>query len=129
MLNGSDITSAVEVARKAKNELMSGQVPIEQLYLSKQLKTDYKTDNHAHVQVAKKMRDRAPGSEPQTGDRVRYVIVKGDKKSKLYEKSEDPVYVMEQKIPLDYDYYFKNQMLTPILNLIGSVIPEDKIFV
>lgn len=129
MLNGSDITSALEVARKAKNELMSGQVPIEQLYLSKQLKTDYKTDNHAHVQVVKKMRERAPGSEPQTGDRVRYVIVCGSKKSKLYEKSEDPVYVTENNIPLDYEYYFKNQMLTPIMNLIGSVIPEDKIFV
>jgi DNA polymerase delta subunit 1 len=74
------------------------------------------------------MRERAPGSEPQQGDRVRYVIVQGPKKSKLYERSEDPEYVKANNIPLDYKYYFENQMLTPIMDMLGSVISKDKIF-
>jgi len=128
LLNGNDITTALQVARDAKQELLNGQVPMEMLYLSKALRSGYKSENLAHVQVVKKMRERAPGSEPQQGDRVRYVIVQGPKKSKLYERSEDPEYVKANNIPLDYKYYFENQMLTPIMDMLGSVISKDKIF-
>ena len=47
--------------------------------------------NMAHVQVMHKMRERKPGSEPQSGDRVPYVLVKTDDPSaKAFEKAEDP---------------------------------------
>ena len=46
------------------------------------------------------MRKRDPGSAPTLGDRVAYVIIKtgGDKN---YEKSEDPLYVLENSLPID----------------------------
>jgi len=40
------------------------------------------------------MRKRDAASAPNVGDRVAYVIVKGTKNSKLYEKSEDPIWVL-----------------------------------
>jgi DNA polymerase delta subunit 1 len=42
---------------------------------------------------------------PQLGDRVPYVIISGPKGMALYEKSEDPVFVMENNIPIDTEYY------------------------
>jgi DNA polymerase delta subunit 1 len=47
--------------------------------------------NQAHVQVVTKMRERKPGSEPQSGDRVPYLLTKtGDPKAKAFEKSKIP---------------------------------------
>jgi len=40
------------------------------------------------------MRDRDEASAPTVGDRVAYVMIKGLKGSKGYEKSEDPLYVL-----------------------------------
>ena len=39
------------------------------------------------------MRKRDPGTAPNIGDRIQYVIIKGEKGSKNYENSEDPIYV------------------------------------
>jgi DNA polymerase delta subunit 1 len=53
-----------------------------------------------------KVRDEA--SAPTVGDRVAYVMVKGAKGSKGYEKSEDPLYVLQNNIPIDYQFYLDN---------------------
>lgn len=56
----------------------------------------------AHVELANKMRERDEASAPTVGDRVAYVMVKAVKGSKNYEKSEDPLYVLQNNIPIDY---------------------------
>ena len=43
----------------------------------------------------------------QIGDRIPYVIIAGTKTAKNYEKVEDPIYVLTNDIPLDYDYYIE----------------------
>jgi DNA polymerase delta subunit 1 len=47
------------------------------------------------------MRKRDEASAPNVGDRVAYVMVKGTKGSKGYEKSEDPIYVLNNNLPID----------------------------
>ena len=47
----------------------------------------------------------AQGSAPKLGDRVPYVIVTGAKKDPTYMKSEDPLYVLENNLPIDTEYY------------------------
>jgi len=42
----------------------------------------------AHVELAERMRKRDPGSAPQVGDRVAYVIIDKGKNAPAYEKSE-----------------------------------------
>lgn len=54
------------------------------------------------------MGKRDPGSAPNIGDRIPYVIIAGMKQAKNYEKVEDPIYVLKNDIPLDYDYYIEN---------------------
>jgi DNA polymerase delta subunit 1 len=79
-----------------------------------------------HFQVRTKMKMRAPGSEPQQGDRVSFVVAKGP--GKLFEKAEDPVWVREHSVPLDYDYYFTNQLKKPVQDLLEPLVSADDIF-
>jgi len=125
ILESSDPCPVIEAARTAARTLMSGKVPIEKLLMSKQLGSSYKV-MQPHVNVRDKMRERVPGSEPQQGDRVSFVIVKGH--GKMYEKAEDPVWVRENVIPLDYQYYFTNQFQKPVQDLLEPIITPGTIF-
>jgi DNA polymerase delta subunit 1 len=64
----------------------------------------------AHVELAQKMKQRDAASAPNVGDRVAYVMVKGLKGSKGYQNSEDPIYVLNNNLPIDYSYYIDNQI-------------------
>ena len=64
--------------------------------------------NLAHVILAEKMKQRDAASAPNVGDRVAYVVVKGTKGSKAYEKSEDPIFALENNLPIDTTYYIEN---------------------
>ena len=125
ILESSDPRPVIEAARAAARELMTGQVPMEKLLMSKQLAAAYKVPT-PHVAVRDKMKARAPGSEPQQGDRVAFVIVKGD--GKMFEKAEDPAWVREKNTPIDYHYYFTNQFKKPVQDLLEPLVPPDVIF-
>ena len=125
VLESSDPRPVIEAAREAARDLMNGKVPMEKLLMSKQLAADYKV-KMAHVEVRDKIRARAPGSEPQQGDRVPFVIIKGP--GKMYEKAEDPAWVREKGIPVDYDYYFSNQFKKPVQDLLEPLVSADQIF-
>ena len=141
VLNAPDIGPPMELAKERAIELLSGDVPNEKLVLSKSLSDSYKVNgesvsvtgprigeiNQAHVQVVHKMRDRKPGSEPQSGDRVPFLLTKtDDHKAKGFEKSEDPNYVEENNIPVDYHYYFVNKFLNPVCDLLEPLFDDPK---
>ena len=125
MLESSNPRPVIELARDSARELINGKVPIEKLLMSKQLASDYKVPM-PHVTVRDKMRERAPGSEPQQGDRVPFVIVKGH--GRMFEKAEDPTWVVENNVPVDYEYYFTNQFKKPIQDLLEPLISAEYIF-
>ena len=125
VLESSDPRPVIDAAREAARDLMNGKVPMEKLLMSKQLAADYKV-KMAHVEVRDKIRARAPGSEPQQGDRVPFVIIKGS--GKMYEKAEDPTWVLEKGVPIDYDYYFSNQFKKPVQDLLEPLVSADQIF-
>jgi DNA polymerase delta subunit 1 len=125
MLESSNPRPVIELARESARELINGKVPIEKLLMSKQLASDYKVPM-PHVTVRDKMRERAPGSEPQQGDRVPFVIVKGS--GRMFEKAEDPIWVAENNVPIDYEYYFTNQFKKPIQDLLEPLISAEYIF-
>jgi len=120
MLESSDPRPVILTARQAAEDLVTGRIPPEKLMMSKQLGTGYKTDALPHVAVRDKMRARAPGSEPQQGDRVQFLVVQGP--GKLFEKVEDPEWVREHSTPIDYQYYFTNQFKKPVLDLLEPLV-------
>lgn len=81
----------------------------------------------AHVELAEKMKKRDAGSAPTLGDRVAYVIVKSTKGAAAYEKSEDPIYVLEHNLPIDTKYYLENQLSKPLMRIFEPIIknPEE----
>lgn len=75
-----------------------------------------------HVELAKRMRKRDPGSAPVTGDRVPYVITAGAKDSPAYLRSEDPVYVLDNGLSVDANYYLHNQLSKPLVRIFEPII-------
>lgn len=51
------------------------------------------------------MKRRDEASAPLIGDRVAYVFIKKNKDSKGFEKAEDPLYALENNLPLDFEHY------------------------
>ena len=68
--------------------------------------------------------DSVSGSAPALGDRVAYVIIKGSKDARAYEKSEDPLYVLENNIPIDTRYYLENQLSKPLLRIFEPILGD-----
>ncbi|KAJ7256390.1 DNA polymerase family B-domain-containing protein [Mycena rebaudengoi] len=95
-----------------------------QLVITKALsKTDYVV-RQAHVELVARMKKRGAGRFPVLGDRVVYVITKGRKGAAVYEKSEDPLYVLENNIPLDTQYYLNNQLSKPLMRIFEPILGE-----
>ena len=119
VLNSEDPRPAIEYARTSAKTLLKGKVDSKELTMSKQLGADYKT-RVPHVEVRDKIRKRAPGSEPQNGDRVAFLITKVP--GLLCDKAEDPSWVTDNKIPLDYVYYFEHQLVKPVCDLLEPLV-------
>jgi len=109
---------------------------LEYFTLSKTLKAleNYKPDkktgkiSQAHVMLAQRMKERDPGSAPQTNERVQYCFIekKGDQKSFLQgDLIENPQYIEQENLKLDYTYYIKKQLKTPIEQLFKYVAEEQ----
>lgn len=41
-----------------------------------------------------------------------------------YEKSEDPIYVLENNIPIDTKYYLDNQLTNPLMRIFEPILGE-----
>ena len=80
----------------------------------------------AHVELAERMRKRDAGSAPTMGDRVAYVIIQGSKGAAAYEKSEDPIFVLENSIPIDTTYYLEQQLKNPLMSIFEPMLGESK---
>jgi hypothetical protein len=142
ILESSEPEPPQVLARQRALELLTGDVPHSKLVLSQSLSDTYKVKgipvsikdidrswdiSMSHVQVHNKMRQRKPGSEPQSGDRVPYILTKTeDHRARAFEKAEDPVYVEEHDIPVDYHYYFLNKFLNPVCDLLEPLVPGAK---
>ncbi|CAH8570693.1 DNA polymerase delta catalytic subunit, variant 2 [Schistosoma haematobium] len=124
-----DPNAAISYAQSVISDLLCNRIDISQLVISKELtKTDEEySGKQAHVELAAKMRKRDPGSAPNLGDRVPYVITAvGGKNTAAYAKAEDPLYVLEHNIPIDTKYYLENQLANPLLRIFEPILGEVK---
>ena len=80
----------------------------------------------AMLVLAQRMTKRDAGSAPGLGDRVAYVMIKGATGSKNFERSEDPIYVLEHNVPIDTRYYLDNQLAKPLGRIFEPILGETK---
>lgn len=119
---------ATEHAKQTISDLLCNRIDISQLVITKELaKTDEEyAGKQAHVELAHRMRKRDAGSAPQLGDRVPYVIIAAAKGTAAYLKSEDPIFVLENNVPIDTQYYLENQLSKPLMRIFEPILGEKK---
>jgi DNA polymerase delta subunit 1 len=121
-----DLDGAQDYVKETISSLLHNKIDLSVLVITKALsKSDY-TAKQAHVELAERMRKRDAGSAPTLGDRVAYVIIKGAGGSKNYERSEDPIFVLENNIPIDTKYYLDNQLANPLARIFEPILGEKK---
>jgi len=124
LLVKKDKDSAVNYVKKTISDLLCNRVDLSMLVISKsysKAEEDY-AGKQAHVELAKRMKKRDAASAPKIGDRVAYVITQGCKGAKNFEKAEDPIWVLEHNLSIDYQYYLKNQLEQPLTRIFEPVI-------
>ena len=125
-----NVQGAIDYAKSTIGDLLQNKLDISMLVISKSLgksadDADY-TNKQAHVELAMRMKKRDAGSAPNVGDRVAYVIIQAAKGAPAYEKSEDPVWVLEHNIPIDTEYYLTNQLSNPLTRIFEPIIPNPQ---
>lgn len=125
-----DVPGAIDYAKGTIADLLQNKLDISMLVITKSLgksadDADYSA-KQAHVELAMRMRKRDAGSAPNVGDRVAYVIIQAAKGAPAYEKSEDPVYVLENNLPIDTEYYLTNQLSNPLTRIFEPIISNPQ---
>lgn len=106
---------SIEYTKNTIHDLLNNRIDISWLVITKSLSknineedtegvgVDGKTKGYkvrmAHTELAMKIKKRDPANAPNIGDRIPYVITKGAKGARAYEKAEDPVFAMENDLP------------------------------
>jgi len=114
------------ILKNAIDSLRRGEL-LSDLIISKTLKSTYKNNNLPHVVVANKRRERGEIIPPN--ERIEYVfkVTDGPKNEPQYKKAEDPKFVIENNIPIDYDYYIKSQLEKPLTALLELLFDKQEI--
>jgi len=107
---GTKTDYAISICRDEYRRTLEGNVRFEELILSKGMskpEDEYAKDNRvpAHISLVRRIKRRRPGTEPQAGDRVFYVLVDKGHKSYVHKMSARPEDVLEHNLPIAYWKY------------------------
>lgn len=126
ILEDRNVEEAEEYVKRTIADLLQNKVDLSQLVISKQLSRQDYANKQPHVELAERMRKRDAGSAPNVGDRVAYVIIKTAAGDKNYEKSEDPLYVLDHGLPIDTKYYLDNQLSKPLTRIFEPILGDKR---
>lgn len=127
ILKQRDIEGAVRFSQSVIEDILMQRIDLSLLITTKSYSRDaedYKTPQ-AHVELAKRMAKRDPTTAPRVGERIPFVMIQGEKKSKAYEKAEDPLYVLANDVPLDTKYYI-DHLVKPLCRVLKSVVENPE---
>lgn len=125
ILEERNVAKAERFVKQTIADLLQNRVDLSQLVITKAYSKHEYDGKQAHVELAKRMKKRDAGSAPTLGDRVAYVIINSSS-TKNYEKSEDPLYVLENSLPIDVKYYLENQLSNPLMRIFEPILGEKK---
>jgi DNA polymerase delta subunit 1 len=120
-----DVEGAIKYTKRTISKLLMNKIDISQLIISKSLSKSPDSDDYkvrmAHVELARKLAKRDPATAPVVGDRVPYVMTQKGPRAKGYEKAEDPLYVLQNNLPIDTQYYLTNQLTKPLTRIFEPI--------
>jgi DNA polymerase I len=114
ILREQDVKKAARYVRDVLDRLAKGQVPLEKLTIVKGVTKDIRAYDgvQPHIELAKKLMRRDPAKGSMVGERLEFVIVKGNQM--LSKRAEDPAFVREKGLEIDSNYYIESQLLPPL---------------
>ncbi len=123
ILVARDVPGAVAYVKATIADLLMNRMDLSLLVITKGLTQEVEEyDNKAaHVELARKMKARDAATAPAVGDRIPYVIVKAAKGVKAYEKSEDPIFALENNLPIDCQHYL-HYLAKPLLRIFEPIL-------
>ena len=125
----NDVQGAIQLARDVVLKLLSNEVPIEQLTMSKQLTRrpeDYKNPA-PHTELAKRLQATQPAHiAPKTGDRIDFLIRPGFKGEKTFMRSVSPEDVREGRALVDTRWYLTNQLQQPLQRIFEMLMDNSE---
>lgn len=129
ILNKHDIKGSVEFLKDQLNMLVEGKCPLENLIITKSLKSEYKDPTKiAHKVLAERMGERDAGTKPQVNDRIPFVYIQKAETNKQKvlqgERIEHPDYIRANKLQPDYEFYITNQIMKPVLQLYALALNQ-----
>jgi DNA polymerase elongation subunit (family B) len=126
LMHQKDVVAATTFLHGFLTELLrkNPSVPLEKLIITKSLRSNYKNpQSQAHKVLADRMGVRDPGNKPSAGDRIPYVHIITRKKNALQgEKIENPEYVVQENLLIDYAFYVTNQIMKPVVQVLATVL-------
>lgn len=125
------INDVKDFVRIHVSEILAGDVNIGQFILTKGLwlgtnASDYSA-KQTHISVIDKIRSRDSRRMFKDGERIGYVFTQCAPNAKGYEKAEDPVYAVNQKLLLNYQYYLEHTIINPLRRILELLMPVKEI--
>jgi len=119
---------ALAYVQKTIADLLQNKVDLSLLVITKSLGKGANAEDYAakqaHVELAERMRKRDPSTAPGSGDRVPYVMLSAGKNVPAYDRSEDPLYVLENGLSVDAQHYIDHQLHQPLMRIFGPIMPD-----
>ncbi len=122
---------AIEYTRMLVKKILRGEFPIDKYIVSKTLRSTYKNRSGiVHAVLADRIGERDPGNKPDVNERVPYVYIVPKGKVNLQgDRVEDPKYVIEKGLELDYLFYITNQIMKPSIQFLELIaVNPEKLF-
>ncbi len=120
LLKEGDLEKAIKLVKEVLEKLRKNEVELEKLTIVKGItkSVDSYEGLQPHIELARKMAARNPQDAPRVGDRLGFVIIKGN--ALLSRRSEDPKYARKHSLEIDSDYYIQSQLLPPIERIFSA---------
>ncbi|KAG8872386.1 DNA polymerase zeta [Tulasnella sp. 331] len=123
-----DLSEVKTYCRSSWTKLMDGRVSLQDFIFAKEVKLGKYSDKGPPppgVVVAARRLARDPRAEAQYGDRVPYVITRGEPKQRLVDRAFEPLEVLNDRHQylLDASYYIEHMLIPPlerVFNLVGA---------
>ena len=131
ILNERSNKGAIEYCKTELKKILRDKYPIDKFIISKTLKGTYKDRTRiVHAVLADRIGERDPGNKPDINDRIPWVYIVPKGKALLQgDRVEDPKYVIENKLEIDYLFYITNQIMKPSIQFLELIAKNpDKIF-
>jgi DNA polymerase elongation subunit (family B) len=127
LLANKDVASAAAFVKKWVNDMMDNKVSLNQLMLTKSLRSEYKSQTPpAHKALADRIAARDPGNAPASGDRLSFIYFKQPPgfRGTQGDRVETPAFIKANGLKPDPEYYIEHQLENPVGQLFSILVDQ-----